>query len=301
MKLLSLLVFGAVLVVGQAANASRFPKHMPNVLSSHLSKAGSGNVVYFGGPVIANAQIYSVYWGGNVSQTTTAAMPDFYASLLNSDYMDFLKVYNTSNVAVQGGGHSASNQSFGRGSFLSSVQIAPAKLSGTIDDTEIQAELEKQIAAGVIPNQTANTLYMIHFPKGLKITMHDGNTVATSCQQFCAYHNGFQPHAGSAIYYGVIPDLDSFSCMLGCGSGGSLGRITISASHEVMEAVSDPFPTAGSNPSFPVAWNTTDGQEIGDLCQSNTGSLKGHAATYTIQQEWNNATGSCTTGNYTAQ
>jgi len=287
--------------VAGVANASQFPKHLPSFLGQNSDTKSGTSVLYFGGPVISNAQIYLIYWGGSVSATTTAAMPDFYASMVNSTYMDFLKNYNTSNITVQGAGHTGTNQSVGRGTFLQTIQIAPAKLSGTIDDTEIQAELEKQIAAGKIPGANANTLYMVHFPKGLKITMSDGGTVATSCVQFCAYHNGFQPKTGSAIYYGVMPDLDSLACSFGCGSGGSLARITTSASHEMIEAITDPIPTPGSNPAFPQAWNTSDGQEIGDLCQSNTGKLTGHAATYTIQQEYSNALGGCTKGDYTAQ
>jgi hypothetical protein len=284
--------------IASGARASVFPtQHPPGQTKATDPTAG---VLYYGGPVISNAQIYLILWGAKVSTTTTAAMPDFYASMVNSNYMDFLKIYNTTGLTAQDGTHTGTNQSIGHGTFLQTIQIAPAKLSGTIDDLEIQAELEGQIAAGKVPAQTANSLYMIHFPKGLKITMHDGTTVATSCQQFCAFHNGFQPKKGSAIYYGVIPDLDSLACSLGCGSGGSLARITTSASHEMIEAITDPIPTPGSNPAFPQAWNTKDGQEIGDLCQSNTASLVGHNATYQVQQEWDNSLGGCTTGDYQA-
>jgi hypothetical protein len=299
MKLLSLLLVVGTLVASQA-NAARFPKNLPNFLSKN-SSSGSTEMLYYGGPVISNPQIYVVFWGPSVSATTKAAMPDFYASMVNSDYMDFLKIYNTSNVTVQGTGHTGTNQSLGRGTFLQAIQINPAKLSGTIDDSEIRVEIQKQIDAHVLPAPTASSLYMFHFPKGLKITMTDGATVATSCQQFCAYHEGFQPSTGAPVYYGVMPDLDSLACSFGCGSGGSLARVTVSASHELIEAITDPFPTPGSHPGFPQAWNTADGQEVGDLCQSNTGSLKGHAANYTIQQEWSSALGGCTTGNYIAQ
>ena len=272
-----------------------FPK-----IGSVSSKTDGSKVVYYGGQVIANPQIYVILWGDKVSATTKAAMPDFYASLVNSDYMDIFKVYNTTGIAAQDG-RTGTNQTFGRGSFVQTIQISPAKLSGTIDDLEIQAELEKQILAKTIPAATDNSLYMIHFPKGLKITMHDGDTVATSCQQFCAYHEGFKAKDGSAVFYGVIPDLDSLACSMGCGSGGSLARITVSASHEVAEALTDPFPTPGTTPAYPQAWNTTGGEEIGDLCQANTATLQGKAASYSVQQEWDNGTNACTTKSaYTA-
>jgi hypothetical protein len=256
--------------------------------------------MYYGGQVIANAQVYFVLWGNSVDPTVKAAMPDFYASIVNSDYMDFLKVYDTTGKTGVDGAHT-SNQNIGRGSFLQTIQINPSIVSGKIDDSQIQAELVKQINAGVLPVENANTLYMISFPKGLTITMTDGTTVATSCQQFCAYHEGFQPQGGLPIYYGVIPDLSSLGCAMGCGAGsGLLGRTTVSASHELIEAITDPIPTPGTSPAFPQAWNTTDGQEIGDLCQSFKGTLTGHSATYTIQQEWDNSIGGCSKGNYTA-
>ena len=264
--------------------------------------APASRVLYYGGPVISHAQIVLVLWGDKVSSTTKSAMPDFYASIINSTYMDWLGVYNTTgSVVVQGTGHSSSNQTIGRGTFLQTVQIKPTVLSGTIDDAQIQAELTKQMAAGTLPAATADTLYMIHFPPGLKITIHDGATVMTSCQQFCAYHEGYKGKNGTPVFYGVIPDLDSMACSLGCGSGNALARITVSSSHELIEAITDGFPTPGSNPDYPQAWNTKTGEEVGDLCQSSKGSLKGKAATYVVQQEFNNQTSACTTGNYVSK
>lgn len=296
------LLFTVGLLLAATSEARVYPNKMSCSLdeSTVASEKAAGKVLYFGGPVISHAQVYVVLWGDKVSPVTSAAMPDFYASVLQSNHMDFLKTYNTTSITAQDGTHSGTNQQVGRGNFLQTIQISPAKTSGVIDDVEIQAELEKQIAAGKIPAQTADSLYMIHFPKGLKITMHDGATVATSCQQFCAFHNGFQPKTGSAIYYGVIPDLDSLACSFGCGSGGALARITIASSHELIEAITDPIPTPGSHPAFPQAWNTIDGQEVGDLCQSNKGTLAGKGATYTIQQEWDNAIGGCTKGTYSS-
>ena len=297
----ALVLFVSTLALSAGAIASNgMPLYKTNVFpkSSAAPKAGT-KVLYYGGPVISHAQVYAVFWGDKVTATTKSAMPDFYSSVLNSNYMDWLKIYNTTGI-TSADGHAGTNQQIGRGSFIQAIQITPAVTTGTIDDKDIQAELEKQIAAKVLPAPTADSLYMIHFPKGLKITMHDGSTVATSCQQFCAYHEGFKAKDGSSVYYGVMPDLDSMACSLGCGSGGSLARITVSASHELIEAVTDPFPTPGTKPGFPQAWNTTGGEEVGDLCQSNTATLKGKATSYTIQQEWDNSTNACTTGSYSS-
>jgi len=261
------------------------------------SQLTGGKVVYYGGPVISHAQVYMILWGNAVAATTKASMPDFYASVLNSNYMDWLKIYQTTQITAQNG-HAGTNQEIGRGNFIQTVQINPSILTGTIDDTQIRAELDKNITAGLLPKPNADTLFMIHFPPKLKITFENAGQTATSCQQFCAYHMSFESKTNGMVYYGVMPDLDSMACSFGCGSGGSLARQTVCASHELTEAVTDAIPTPGNSPDFPQAWNTTDGNEVGDLCQSTSGNLTGHAATYKVQQEWDNSANGCTTGNY---
>jgi len=262
------------------------------------SSMDAGKVLYYGGPVISHAQIYMILWGDKISDATKKSMPDFYASVLNSNYMDWLKIYNTNGVSAQDG-REGTNQEIGRGSFIQTIQINPSQVSGTLDDTVIRAELDKAITAGILPKPSADILFMIHFPPNLKITFKDETgTVATSCQQFCAYHMDYESKTYGNIYYGVIPNLDSMACSMGCGFGGSLVRQTVCASHEVTEAITDPIPTPGNSPKYPQAWNTNDGNEVGDLCQSATGNLKGKAAVYKVQQEWNNSTNGCTTGDY---
>ena len=265
--------------------------------SVNSSSLTAGKVTYYGGPVISHAQVFLILWGNGVIETTKKSMPDFYASVLNSSYMDWLKIYNTTNITAHNG-HSGTNQEIGRGSFIQTIQINPSITTGTVDDVQIRDELEKNMEAGTMPKPSADSLFMIHFPANLKITFKDAGTTATSCQQFCAYHMGFVSKKFGNIYYGVIPNLDSFACSMGCGSGGSLVRQTVSSSHELIEAITDPIPTPGSSPDFPQAWNTSDGMEVGDLCQSNTGALKGKAANYKLQQEWDEVAGACTTGNY---
>ena len=265
--------------------------------SNNSSKLSAGKIVYFGGPVIGHAQVFMILWGNGVVESTKKSLPDFYSSVLGSTYMDWLKMYNTTNITSQDG-RVGTNQQIGRGTFMQTIQINPSIVTGSVDDEQIRTELEKNINAGVLPKPTADTLFMIHFPANLKITFKADGTVATSCQHFCAYHNGFESKKNGNIYYGVIPNLDSMACSFGCGSGGSLARQTVCASHELIEAVTDAFPTPGSQPAFPQAWNTPDGSEVGDLCQSTTGTLTGKAGSYKVQQEWDNSANSCTTGNY---
>jgi hypothetical protein len=286
------------LILGVFASSSAFASVYPKNLGRE-STAAAKKFNYYGGPVIGHAKVSTVFWGANINAKVKAAMPAFYAGVVNSTYMDWLNQYDTNRNAIDG--RAGTNQTIGRGSYNGTFTIKPTQGSAAVvTDEQIQAELEAQINAGVLPAPTMDSLYMIHFPSGMKITMSDGSGgTATSCQQFCAYHFGFKAKSGANVYYGVMPDLSSVSCSMGCGMGASLiDRTTISASHELIEAVTDAFPTPGSNPGYPQAWNTTDGMEIGDVCQGGSGKLQVGSQTFTVQQEFDNVKGACTTGDY---
>ncbi len=299
---------------GKLQKLRNFPLKMSSGLqqeSASLNKE-AGKIVYYGGPVISAPELYTVFWGTKVNSATKTAMPDFYKAIVNSNYMDILNQYNTAGVPVVASQpHESTNQSFSQGKYVSTITITPSKAvlakiaanRNALDDADIQAELDAQIKAGKLPKPNGNTLFMMHFPAGLTITNTDGTTVARSCQEFCAFHSGFKSANDPSVnvYYGVMPDLTSISCM-GCNGGASpIVGLTVSASHELMEAASDAFPTPGSHPDYPQAWNDVNGEEIGDLCQSNVAQLKTKATrtvkakTFIVQQIWDNKAGACTT------
>jgi hypothetical protein len=57
--------------------------------------APQAEVVYFGGPVISNAQIVVVDWNSNVNTSTQAALPTFFEGITNSTFYDELSEYST--------------------------------------------------------------------------------------------------------------------------------------------------------------------------------------------------------------
>lgn len=263
-------------------------------------------LLYFGGPVISNVKAVVVLWGPNVDPRITTRIGDFYASVVDSNYVTWLSPqYDTFRTAVNG--QPGTNQKIGAGTFLGTFTISPAVTQGTIDDTAIQAELQNQINSGHLPSQDPNTLYMVYFPAGLTITAFG----ATSCQQFCAYHNfdGLPDPSITHIFYGVMPDITAPQCFAGCQStppspADLFDSVTTISGHEFAEAITDPFPTPGNMPAFPQAWNDANGFEIGDLCAftsaftinrgntllSNPGQDK-----FRVQSEWGNNRSRCTT------
>jgi hypothetical protein len=247
------------------------------------AQAAGGPENYYGGSVFGNVKVVSVMWGTGVSTTISKAIPGFTAALVNSTFVDRMSQYDTFLTGVNG--QPGTNQHIARGSYLGQTVITPKNTSKKLTDADIQNELLYQVAAGKLPPNDLNTLYMVYFPASVKIKL-DGST---SCLGFGAYHEAVfdQVNAGN-LFYSVEPD-----CHLG------LANITTAASHEFAEAMTDNIPTPGSSPAYPQAWNTSTGYEVADLC-STSGKLTAGAKSWTVTQFWNNAAGQCSTGNYTS-
>jgi hypothetical protein len=244
----------------------------------------TGNLTYRGGPVISNAKIVQVLWGSGsyMAQVSGSNMGNFYQQTMNSAYVDWLTEYNT---PTSGG----TGQTIGRGSFVSKVQITPSTTSTSLTDAQIQTELNNQIAAGSLPANDANTIYLVNFPHGVTITQ--GGSGSCVAGGFCAYHGDFQRSNATYVYYGVLPDMQAGSgCDTGCGSNATPFNNQCSvASHELIETITDA--QVGTNN---LAWYDSVNGEIGDICNAQQGSFVGSdGVTYTVQKEWSNQSGAC--------
>jgi hypothetical protein len=248
-------------------------------------RGATGEMEYFGGTVFSNVNVVSVLWGPNVNQQTVQGMPGFLKAIVNSTFQDQLGEYSTKGQQAING-HKGSKQVIHRGTFSGQIQITPQNQNTTVTDRQIHKELEYQIAQGNLPAQDPNTVYMIYFPPGVTITAFG----LSSCSSFGAYHFAVsKKQSPTNIFYGVMPD---------CGY--SFDDHTIISAHEFAEATTDNIPTPGTTPAFPQAWNTSDGYEIGDLCEGTQGELITKKTTYYVQQVYLNSTANCSTGNYTS-
>lgn len=247
---------------------------------------GAGEMEYFGGTVSSSVEVVSVMWGANVNSQTVAGIPDFSAAIVNSTFIDQLAEYATVGVYGVTRHKKSSDQTISRGTYYGQIQITPRNKSLNLTDQQIHSELKHQISIGALPAQGPNMLYMIYFPADITITL-DG---LISCQDFGAYHFASRAHENPAnIFYSVEPD---------CNAG--FDFITYAASHEFAEAVTDNIPTPGTNPNFPQAWNTSDGYEIADLCEGDTGTLTDATTSYEVTQVYLNSLAGCSSGNYTS-
>ena len=232
--------------------------------------AGFANLQYYGGPVLSNVKVYTVFWNSQVQYQSQ--LNAFYTAVTNSAYFDWLNEYNTP------------TQTLGRGSLIGSLVDPSPPASTALTNVDIQNELAKLIDNGTVPAPTADTLYMVHFPPGVSIDL-DGQG---SCVVFCAYHNTFV-HNGVNVYYGVMPDQGG-GCAGGCGGDPvQFNNLTSVSSHELIEAVTDAAVGLATAVGPPLAWYDTNYGEIGDICNGQQGTVAG----YTVQTEYSNKAGAC--------
>jgi hypothetical protein len=226
---------------------------------------------YGGGPVLSNVRIASVLWGNSVNPTVAAGIGPFYAALTGSAYLQGLDEYRTP------------SQMIGNGLLLGSFTIHPTNTSTALSDDAIATEIAAQIQASNLPRPDANTLYQLHFPPGTTIDAPLGQ--GRSCQAFCAYHFAATRTIFGApltFQYSILPDFGPGSgCDLGCGGDSMFQNVTSAASHEVVEAITDPQPFTGWSP------------EIADPCNQQHGTIAAPGGPYTVQRYYSNEFGTC--------
>ncbi len=268
-----------------APDGTAYHLYRPGLPAAPAASPASGpTMLYYGGPVLASVRVVAVMWGRNVAKTTGSLISPYFKAMVNSTYADQFAQYSTHMRGVNG--HRGTNQTITRGTFRGKFRITPANTAKTLTDGDVQTELKAQIAAGALPAANLDTLYMIYFPSDITITLGGSR----SCVAFGAYHEAVSATVTpDNVFYGVMPD---------CGGGFS--SITVASSHEFAEAVTDAIPTPGSHPAYPQAWNTSNGFEIGDLCEGHDTTLTGGGETYTVQEVFTKSTNACATGTFTS-
>ena len=253
--------------------------------------ARGGHLVYYGGRVLDHAEAVAVLWGSGVAHEIATSIGPFYSAALRSTYVDWLSEYDTAVAAADG--QPGTGQRFGRGSLKGVVTIHPKSQTKTLADAAIRRELTAQISAGALPAPGAQTVYLVSLPPGVSVELQGTRSCVSG--GFCGYHNSFR-RGGKEIDYAVLPDLGPGSgCETGCGHGSKVfDNQTSVASHELIEAMTDPQVGLAKGQGRPLAWYDARSGEIGDLCSAQQANL--HAASgkvYSVQKEWSNRANAC--------
>ena len=236
---------------------------------------------YWGGPVLSNVKLVMVQWGISTGSNfapyiTSNQLSNFYTEIVRSPWIDWLSEYNT---------HS---QHIGRGTFAGKYIITPSHIyTINISDNFIETELLTQIDLGHLPPNDNNTLYMLHFPKGLTVSAFG----MLSCVDFCAYHGTVVP----GLYYAVMPDFSSSGgCSFGCGTSTEFNNVCAVSSHEIAESITDPEVGLAFDFAPPLAWYSPVYGEVADPCSGLQGSfLTSNGTQYAVQKIGSNLARNC--------
>ena len=231
-------------------------------LAQKTAAKQTAQLVYNNGPLIAKAEVFAIFWGTAWQQAAPAAMipeiNNFFDYILTSPLIDQLAEYSVPKYSIQ------------HGKRTGSVALTSPDVSETVDDAAIQQIIQQQIAAGKLPAATPDLLYFVFLPSGVTVTQGG----SASCKAFCGYHDAI----ANDVFYAVMPFPDCSGCS---SSLSNFDALTVTASHELCEAITDPVPGEG--------WYDNQNGEIGDICAWQTKTV----GSYTVQKEWSNHAGSC--------
>lgn len=152
------------------------------------------------------------------------------------------------------------------------------KAPDTITDKQIEKWLRTNIAAKTpgweLPGP--ETIYAVYYSSDTLVKL----STLESCNGFGGFHKNFSLADGTKVAYAVMVD---------CG-----GDITGTASHEYIEAATDPFPVGA--PAYQsgdfdhlVYWYNLGG-EVGDLCETQQagGLFQPKDYPFVVQRSWSN-------------
>ena len=228
-------------------------------------KVDAPQIVTGGGPQLQNAEMVPVFFS-NDDPTFDGKILDFLGKLPTSAYWK------------------PPTEEYGVGlpSLKPEVKLLEAA-PGTTTDMEIQAWLDGEITAKSLPAPNANTLYLLYYPTGTTISEGQGQ----SCKSFGGYHNSIT-HNGQKVAYAVMPRCANFGSLTG------INVVTGTSSHEILEAVTDPYPQ--QDPGYAqvdanhIVWEfILGGGENGDMCaQFKNAFYKPSDLGYSAQRCWSN-------------
>lgn len=238
------------------AQATTYPAFTPPV----------PQVASYGGPVMRAPQVVAVTFAGDPQ---AADVESFVARLGASSYW------------------AETTAEYGVGTLHARPPIRLAETApAAVEDAQFRAWLSAKLD-GTHPEFGApdpNTIYAVFYPAGTAVTI--GN-VLTGCQNSGGYHWDMDAN-GTRVPYAVMPRCASFGGLQG------IDALTSVASHEFVEAATDPF--SQSNPAYDrtdddhFVWQWFYLTEVGDLCvQDRFLDVRPADVGFLVQRTWSNA------------
>ena len=288
--------------------------------------AAAGNIPNQGGPVMATAKAFLIFWlppnhsfasgnGGDATFETTIG--NFFTDIHKSDYFDIATQYSGTCQ-----GKPCSPQNTAAGVTLGGTWVDTGAFPETVlSDADIQAEVLRALAQNPKWKQSVGlgAEFFVFLPEGVQ----ECDNGVCSAVDFCAYHDAFTNN-GADVIYAVMPQVHSIGAGCSFNSstatewspslGGNFSPSTtpnqveadweiVPMSHEFFESVTDPLVSttpAWFDPNGVSAGDT----EIGDHCDlmvggdiaANGSNVTLGAHNYLVQQIWSNGIPGCALG-----
>ena len=175
---------------------SRLPRRKIHSELESLEGRCVPSVSYHGGPLLANVEVESLFYGTawQTNPSLASQIDGFLGSITNSTYMDQLKEYSEPGYVI------------GRRS-LTDGRIGPVSLSSgqTITDASIQQSLNGYITSpnGGLKAPDPNRLYFVFTPPNVHVQTSNGEN---SISNFLGYHSSFIDSKGARVNYAVVVD-----------------------------------------------------------------------------------------------
>jgi hypothetical protein len=238
------------------------PLH-PQAGAEIVAPAAAPQLTYRNGPLMTSVEVFTVFWGAAWNSAPQSAMMpqlnNFFDFILASALIDQLAEYNVAKYKIA------------HGKRTGTTILTSPTLGKSVQDSAIQKMLQDKIASGgAFPKPSANTLYFVYFPPGVKVVQGGSG----SCTAFCGYHND----VNGKIFYAAMPYPGCSGCI---GGLQPIDALTSTSSHELCESITDPIPGEG--------WYDDTNGEIGDICAWQTKKI----GNYTVQLEWSNKANKC--------
>jgi hypothetical protein len=252
---------------------------------------------YSGGAIIDHVKVVTVTFTGDIHKSSLRyfdhmlASSDWWKQTAEGYCVDAGShagcVGGGTASAPEGGAWRPDGSTDDAGDGFLDVELA-YDLPSSITDAQIQTWLAQHIAAGDFPTPDAQTVYMLYFPQttSIEAPLNQG----ASCVQFGGYHDSVPvtfDGGGVEVAYAVLP-----FCDYGQGETVNFQQVTLAASHELAEAVTDPHPlgTVAFNLDSNDAWVgalSYGGGECGDMCTYVADPTYDESG-YTVQRIWSN-------------
>jgi hypothetical protein len=170
---------------------------------------------------------------------------------------------------------------YGLGPVTAAANLLGPSIDGDVTDHDVYEYITSAVAANAGPARDGNSLYLLYLPPGIRVIQ--GGVVNDGCGKFQAYH---APYGNRG---------DNLAVVQRCGGSDPFDNMMVSASHELIEAATDPdglsyalpriAPHAPWNEPIWNAYNLTGHAELADLCE---GTYWGEGSVY-YQRVWSNA------------